>query len=706
MSYARKLATIARTGVAKVATAQALRDANRALYPDAITTEGAIDSTDGGGGMWVWDPTSVDDDNLVSVLKPTGHVGPGRWVREITERTWNIRWAGGVADGVTNDRDAIQACLEDIHAKGGGTLLIPDNIFTNGGHWVYSNTRIKGEVPFAKILLDRVNAPYGGNLFFNLDGFTVNKMPTAAPNYEPTAGGVVNGWLNYISYAATTDLSAGDTSITFTTAVPFQKDDVIAVYSTAGYDDGTNTFYPYFVDIVRVLAVSGNTVTLYGDTPITVGIVDPKATVGDQFTGENSLPENITFESLTVDCITCMFRCRALLNGVFRDLIIKSDNAAIIANGVQRSVFENITSHLGATGQFGRHIELKTGSAHCQFYNLTCYAHPEFKGYVLETGEMARNFDADGVRFFKPVSTPGHVMSSLYRDGRTTGNISFRNFTVVVDEVIEIIGIDPIGIEKKNIVIDNFSVEANSVDYGIRFFGAAAGEQQVKNLTIRGVTCTAAPAVGGYLLYGPHENVTIENNSIRGTIGVSPSVNPAGGWVFRNNTHTGPQAGFTSFNLLTYPQCRNVTVDGPRTLKAATIGNAVTDMQWVTFAVPSGTTLQNGDHFIASGSFWLRTNAADFQLQLRYAGGTVETTAVPAGQDGVANAKIAIGYLNANQWRVGMSLSLPDGSVRTAQVLVNQDLKLGQDFEIWSLQTGGVAELDYMNVNLVIALEN
>lgn len=84
------------------ATAAELRTKSTTNANFAVTF-GAISPGDGGGGMWRWDPYSTATDNLGTVLLPTGHHGPGRWLR-IYEDPVNVQWFG---DSGTALQDAI-----------------------------------------------------------------------------------------------------------------------------------------------------------------------------------------------------------------------------------------------------------------------------------------------------------------------------------------------------------------------------------------------------------------------------------------------------------------------------------------------------------------------------------------------------------------------------------------------------------------------
>ena len=126
MSYARNLARLARTGAPTVDTAQALRDMPiyGGLYPKRVETLGALTAGDGGGGPWRWDPDSTADDNLATVLLPTGHVGTGRYIAAPTVELSVRRFGAGTGRTADANAAAFAAAITELEAMGGGVLLV------------------------------------------------------------------------------------------------------------------------------------------------------------------------------------------------------------------------------------------------------------------------------------------------------------------------------------------------------------------------------------------------------------------------------------------------------------------------------------------------------------------------------------------------------------------------------------------------------
>jgi len=113
MSYSRNLARISRTGAPTVDSAQALRDLTiyNGLQPSVVLTLGAKLADDGGGGVWRWDADSIADDDLATVLLPTGHVGPGRRVRVWDGKLVNLLWYGLPRNQTDDDAAVITAAI-------------------------------------------------------------------------------------------------------------------------------------------------------------------------------------------------------------------------------------------------------------------------------------------------------------------------------------------------------------------------------------------------------------------------------------------------------------------------------------------------------------------------------------------------------------------------------------------------------------------
>lgn len=134
------------------ATAQDLRDFGYASWATSAKTLGAATDNDNGGGSWRWDADSTDDDNLGTVLLPTGHTGAGRWRRVLgqylspvmfgafPDATWTgTEWAG------TDQTAAIQAAEDACEAENldmlwtGGKYFVAGTIIKRAGvDWVGS----------------------------------------------------------------------------------------------------------------------------------------------------------------------------------------------------------------------------------------------------------------------------------------------------------------------------------------------------------------------------------------------------------------------------------------------------------------------------------------------------------------------------------------------------------------------------------------
>jgi hypothetical protein len=115
-------------------TAQALRDAGMPTAVQTARTRGALACGDGGHGPWRWDAASTADDNLGTVLLPTGHTGAGRWVR-LYAGPINARWFGCVGD-TTDESAKLQAALDAAPV-----VFLPN---PSGANYLFANVTLQG----------------------------------------------------------------------------------------------------------------------------------------------------------------------------------------------------------------------------------------------------------------------------------------------------------------------------------------------------------------------------------------------------------------------------------------------------------------------------------------------------------------------------------------------------------------------------------
>jgi len=196
MSNARQLATIARTGIATVDTVADLRALNREIYPECVQTLGATAFGDGGGGTFYWDATSVLDDNTATAVLPTGHTGPGRWIRDV-QRSISVLCFGVVGDGVTDDtvifQQAIQYCAENQYE-----LLID----------VHLQVRVTSQI----ILYTGTNLVIDGKVLRDWESISLDKGAAATFKNE----NAVNYFDVSANHPAITEPVVWDTDITIT----------------------------------------------------------------------------------------------------------------------------------------------------------------------------------------------------------------------------------------------------------------------------------------------------------------------------------------------------------------------------------------------------------------------------------------------------------------------------------------------------------
>ena len=145
---------------------------------------------DGGGGVFYWDPVSIEPDNGGTIIQATG-ISTGRWKRDITD-TINVKWFGATGHGIIDDTIAIKNA--SLVLESNMTLFFPNGIYTIShlgfsdfsnafGNSVINlnnkkNINVEGNMSLFKIVNHDIST-YGGLLIFNLkdvNGLTIRDM--------------------------------------------------------------------------------------------------------------------------------------------------------------------------------------------------------------------------------------------------------------------------------------------------------------------------------------------------------------------------------------------------------------------------------------------------------------------------------------------------------------------------------------------------
>lgn len=93
-----------------------------------------------GGGVFDWDATSTDTDDGGTIVTPSGHSGPGRWVRRIADYI-DVTWFGARGAIVDDASDAMEAAIKRARVFVGASPI------NNGGLRIYAP---KGEYRFTR----------------------------------------------------------------------------------------------------------------------------------------------------------------------------------------------------------------------------------------------------------------------------------------------------------------------------------------------------------------------------------------------------------------------------------------------------------------------------------------------------------------------------------------------------------------------------
>lgn len=233
----------------------------------------------------------------------------------------NVHDFGAVADwnGTTGtDNTAVfTAAVNALGAKGGGTLLIPPGSYKGDLRINYSNIAVSGygaSIGYKPTLALTVQATTGDSnlapfLGFNPGTEIPNNVAPGATFYDLVS---TTRGSNVVNLASTTGLAKGDFLIIISQEVP------------TGSTTTTN-FVPLYHQIVKVVSVSGASVTVNETIEATIAGSNPYS-----FAIKWDIVENISVEGLTIANLYGAAYCCSLggaYNVLFKNLVFNPESA-------------------------------------------------------------------------------------------------------------------------------------------------------------------------------------------------------------------------------------------------------------------------------------------------------------------------------------------------------------------------------------------
>jgi len=471
MSYARQLADISRHGIITVNTVADLRAHPFVNSPELMfETLGALSAADGGGGLWRWDAASLDDDNLGTVVLPTGHVGPGRRERVFSGFV-NACWFGGTTAA------AIQEAIFACYAEGGGTVLVPKGHFVGTDViWFAPHVSVVGEGSESHVEIT------GGAVF----GYGEHFHPAAI-----NAG--------HYTFHPLNSIAGGSSSVTLTNAADAANYSVgdIAMVSSTGFDS-PGMFE--FVELNRIVDIDGGVLTFesgFVDDVASAQIANPKDMIGDSGHPLNlkAALEGVTLSNLRATCSDPQYqalRLSGLYNGSIHDLWLTGSHM-LAFNLSTKSKFYNIINNVTVDANLTntRLVELKMGSYQTQLWGLQqnvvalAGATPSIQPPV-NIGERSRDISIRDVIF----NASGHHFNEdfirLYRCNRVSVSNVKANLKSCTADLMDIRTEDVMPDASFDITNINILLEEGSFTYGIalRSVPTGIGHVNVNNVSI------------------------------------------------------------------------------------------------------------------------------------------------------------------------------------------------------------------------------
>ena len=189
----------------------------------AVPSLGYYSLNDNGGGTLIWSSSSLATADQGAIIRPNNITSsqPGRWIRQFTNNSANVRMWGTVEDGVTDDQPALQRAIDYCSLSG------INNLYFNSANYYLALSGLQTNSINHNKLLNSLSAWY--------------------PNYKNPypAAGFVGGYLEVgyypqLNYYFNLNLIGTGNTRLFSTQIPFKcyNDTLVCDLSasTCGYN--------------------------------------------------------------------------------------------------------------------------------------------------------------------------------------------------------------------------------------------------------------------------------------------------------------------------------------------------------------------------------------------------------------------------------------------------------------------------------------
>jgi parallel beta-helix repeat protein len=301
-------------------------------YPETVETLGALTAGDGGNGLWRWDAASTAADNLGTVLLPTGHNGPGRWVRTFHGELPAAAF-GVVADDATDNAAALNAAL----SLGVAIRLAPGVTRIKGKLTPASKAQLLGGGKHTSTLYVDANISaieIGAVQDVRIADMTIKSditMYARTGNTGIYAPPTIGGWKNLRVENVRIESFAGGGIIVQANAANPAK----GCYVTNTDTNNTGAHGIIAQDYVETFHVYGGVITNYGQMAVNrgglTGVRDGSDVRFDSVTIETTGSQGTNYHCISLEGRNCaVSRCR--VDGGAYGIEIAADNAVVTNN--------------------------------------------------------------------------------------------------------------------------------------------------------------------------------------------------------------------------------------------------------------------------------------------------------------------------------------------------------------------------------------